>query len=134
MSSDMAMVERAFEPVIRDLVASGYAVQLGGLVGRAVDGQVLTELIVDGQTLGPLPVDSGASDPERVRSTAGFVQDRLLECRTARGASVVWPRCRPGHHHPRELTPAGPGWPAWTCPREPGVEVPVGELTGEPVE
>jgi hypothetical protein len=124
VSSDMARVEHAFGPVIRDLVAGGHAAQLGGLVGRAVDGQ----------TLGPLPVDPGATDPEQVRSTAGFVQDRLLECRTASGASVVWPTCRPGHHHPRELTAAGPGWPAWTCPLEPGAKVPVGKLSGAPVK
>ena len=114
VSSDMAMVERSFGPVIRDLVAGGHAAQLGGLVGRAVDGQVLTELIVDGQTLGPLPVDPGATDPEQVRSAAGFVQDRLLECRTASGASVVWP--------------------TWTCPRRSGADVPVGELADEPIE
>jgi len=129
LSADEAMVELAFEPVIHDLVASGYTAELGNLTGRASDGQLLTELTVNAQTLGPLTVDPGASDAERVRNAAYFVQDRLLESRTDNGSAVVWPVCRPGHGHPQELTPPGPGWPAWTCPREPGWDVSVGHLS-----
>lgn len=128
MLNDDAMVALAFEPVIHDLVAAGHTADLGGLTGRGTDGQVLTELTVNAHKLGPLPIDPGASDAERVRSAAYFVQDRLLESFTDNGDSLVWPPCRPGHAHPRELTPPGPDWPAWACPREPGWEEPVGHL------
>ena len=129
--SDEAMVELAFDPVIHDLNAAGYVTELGIPSGGSADGQILTEITVDGQILGPIPVDPGASDAERVRSVAYFVQDRMIQLLTDRGTSVVWPGCRPTHFHPRELTPPGPGWPAWICPREPGWDVPVGHLTHE---
>jgi hypothetical protein len=59
--TDDAMVALAFEPVIHDLVAAGYAAELGSLTGRGTDGQVLTELTVNAHKLGPLRDAASAS-------------------------------------------------------------------------
>jgi hypothetical protein len=110
-------LNRALEPVLRDLTAAGVPLpRVEESDWQTIEGAESAMLwSTDGSGMG-VWVDPQASQMEQVAMLADQVQDWAFEELAGTGAPTSWPRC-PEHpdHHPMEAAVAD-RTAVWRCP------------------
>lgn len=126
-------VEAVFRPVANDLASAGHSVRLAPDTSGVRDGLQRAQLILDGEELGSLIVDPTQGPTTALLLLADLAQDFLVDKRHRQDDATPWPACVNGHLHPMRIV-YGLDEPVWTCPRDPRINVPIGEHPGRPFE
>lgn len=121
-------VAEEFRPVRHDLLAAGLHGAAGDPYRMPGDSRLLATVSIDGDEIGIVAFDREAPAAERLRTLADFTQDLLLENFVPDGRSVVWPRCQDRTHGHPMVAGIDAGQAVWSCPRDPDLAVPIGEL------
>jgi hypothetical protein len=126
-------VAEVFRPVANDLAAAGHSVRLAPDTDGPQDGLQRAQLILDGEVLGSLVVDPTRGLTVALLLLADLAQDFLVGKRHRQDDATPWPACVNGHLHPMRIV-YGLDDAVWTCPRDPRINVPIGEHPGRPFE